>query len=296
MEVSTLSEFYDYIDVNRYMGTRAPTGTGASYTYLYFWDMLFTRALSRINIVQMPESWDQDYFKAVLLSHGFIGVCNTPRFGWIPQKATAAGQGLYLKPTELIVAEPLVNFRGTIGTDCSVIHLAPDWSGIMPLVNHYATKLAEIDTSQDMSIKNSRLAFLLAAKNKTAAQTLKTVLQKISSGDPAVIVDSQIREDATSDKEPIMSLAFNPRDSYITDMLTDDFQTILNQFDREIGIVAIDAKKERMISDEAIMLQGDTPCRPTVWQDCLDRSCAELKNISGIDLVIKIREAGAQNE
>lgn len=270
---------FSYEFINQYNGTRSPTGEiEFDLTTNYFFRSLYQRALSVISF-NLPKEWNKRYFKNVLFGCGYIGIVRTADFGVVPQIANISGYGLYLQPTKLLVAQPFVNFEGEIGDNCEVIKLTPDYKGITDIVEHYALQLSKCCTSINVSLVNSRLSFLAYAKTKQGAETLKLILEKISSGDPAVVVDRIVKSDSLDGNESIFTSAFDPSRNYITDKLLADFTTILNQFDREIGIPVIDEKKERRIESEISTIISDSGTRLETWKECLDESIENCRRV-----------------
>ena len=82
-----------------------------------------------------------------------------------------------------------------------------------------------------------------------------------------------------------------------------DFQTILNNFDCEVGIPTIPyEKKERMVTSEAESRQIDATARSIIWFDELTRTmeiCNDFLGFTGEDkLTVKLRynkEGGDDN-
>ena len=108
---------YDYEFINQYEGTRTPTGeVEFDLTTNYFFRSLYQRALSVIKF-DLPSEWNKRYFKNVLFGCGYIGIVRTAKFGVVPQIANVSGYGLYLQPTKLLIAQPFVQFEGTIYYD-----------------------------------------------------------------------------------------------------------------------------------------------------------------------------------
>lgn len=269
-----------YESINQYNGTMSPTGTVQyDQTTAYFWRCLYHRVMSLIDF-RLPEGWNKNYFKNVLFGIGFIGIVDTAEYGIIPQICTVSGYGLYLQPTKIIVAQPLVRFEGRRGVNCEIVRLTPDWCGIMDIVDHYAYELATCYTSVNVSLVNSRLGMLAYAKNKQAAETLKYVMEKLTAGEPLVIVDKTVKSDDTiGADEPLFFEAFDPANNYITDKLLNDMKTILNEFDREVGIPVIDDKRERRIEAEVNTLIADAGSRLQVWAESLRESIADVKKV-----------------
>lgn len=284
----------NYEGINAYNGTYSPTGNVQyNQTTFYFWRCLYHRLMSIIDF-QLPEGWNKNYFKNVLYGVGYIGIINSPEYGIIPQICTVSGYGLYLQPTKILVAQPLVQFEGRRGEDCEVIHLTPDWLGVLDIIDHYAFELATAYTSVNVSLVNSRAGMLAYAKNKNALETIKAIAEKLSAGEPLVVADKALRTDDINGEEPLFTTAFDPARNYITDKLLADMATIINEFDREIGIPIVDDKKERRIESEVAALTSDAGCRLDVWQDCLNESIDAVKAVfPSINISFEVK--GVQN-
>ena len=85
--------------------------------------------------------------------------------------------------------------------------------------------------------------------------------------------------------EPWQQWSRNVKESYITKDLLQDFQTILNNFDAEIGIPTIPyAKKERMVTSEAESRVLDSTSRSTVWINTLKSSLKEVNSMFGLNI------------
>lgn len=279
------NDFYDYYFLNGYKGSRSVTGTvEQSLTMRYFMRSLFQRAMSVISFSFKNTAWDKRYFKNVLLRDGFIPIIKTEKYGVIPQRGTLTGRGLFENPTTAMVVNHLVNYRGEIGRDCEIVTLTPDYFGIFDLVEHYALQLSEEYTTLKTSMRNSRVAFLLAAKDKTGSETLKVISERISAGEPLIVYDKKLREDI-GEGEPLFEQAYNVRDAYIVTEALQDMQSIISAFDKEVGIPSVQGKKERYIQSEVDVLTADSVARLTVWRECLGESIDRVNAFYGDELI-----------
>lgn len=274
---------YSYEEINLYDGMISPTGVvQADQTTFYFWRCLYHRLLSVFRF-ELPDGWSKRYFENVLLGCGYIGIIDSPEYGVIPQLCTLSGYGLFLQPTELIVSQPLVQFRGTIGEDCEIFNLTPDYRGVIDIVDHYAKQLATAYTSLSVAMENSRAALIAFPKTKAAAETLKVLAERISSGESLVLADRVLKDDP-SDGEPLFIQAYDVAGNYIGTELLETIITLLNAFDREIGIPVIDEKAERRITAEVSAITTDASARVTGWKECLDNSIERVRTLFGIDI------------
>lgn len=265
----------EYEGLNQYTSARSVAGRVQNdLNTTFYMRALYQRVLSG-TIFKLPDTWKRGkrYFKNVLFTCGYIGVIKTPKYGIIPQICTFNGYGLFFQPTNMIVNQPLVEFEGEIGKDCELIHLCGDYRGIWDIIEHYAIRLSVAITSLDCALINERVSFIALAKNKAASEALKLVYEKISAGEPFNVVDKLLKDDSIKgDSEPLWTYSQDVASQYISDKLLTDIDTILQQFDREIGIAAVGEKKERMITDEVTLQQEDSCARASTWFENLSDS------------------------
>jgi len=148
-----------------------------------------------------------------------------------------------------------------------------------------------LDSAINMSIINSKLAWIIGARNKSFAQTVKKIFDKINRGDPLVVYDAKMQDDPQTKKEPWQFLERSSiKNSYITSDLLMDFQTVLNDFDNQIGIPTVPyQKKERMVTYEAESRMMDGTSRAVVWKKTLDESFELVNAMFGLDLSCELR-------
>ena len=165
-----------------------------------------------------------------------------------------------------------------IGTECQLMKLTPDYMGVYDIITYYAEKLALNDTALSTSLINSKIPFMLGAKNRAAAQSLKKMLDIVNRGEPAVVYDQRIQDDVQTKDSPFQQVKLFSGTDYITDKLIQDHASILNNFDTEIGIQTLPyEKKERFVTAEADAKKMESIARCTVWVRTLNESFEEIK-------------------
>lgn len=277
---------YYYNQIQGYDGKHFPSSVkNISQTYAFWERSLFQRATSIVDF-ELPEGWDgptRDFFYYCLFRFGFLCVFYNRKFGYSFQPCTLQGYDFYYQPTKAMVANPMLQNTYLIGngadnsnSTCELIKLTPDYRGIWDIISYYAEKLATMDGAVNMSIINSKLAYVLGAKTKASAEALKKIMDKINSGETTVIADMLLKNDPQSKENPFTAFERgNLKNSYITNDLLRDFQFVLQNFDSEVGIPTLgmgEQKKERMVVDEANMKQLDGVSRSSVWKNSLDSS------------------------
>lgn len=303
----------NYEEINLSAGTYFPSQIKKYNNAAFkFWQRsLFQRACSTL-IIGTPEIWKKhkNLLYWSLFGYGYCGVFDLEEFGKCFNPVTLSGYNFYYEPTAILLSNPAMKATSDneyiIGKDAELLKLTPDYMGIFDIINYYAEKLACMDASINGAIVNTKFAYIMAAKNKAASAVLKKIFDKVSSGEPAVFFDGKLANDPTTKDEPWQALfRDNLKQSYIITDLLKDFQTILNNFDCEVGIPTIPyEKKERMVQSEADSRQIDATSRSIVWYDELSRTmdiCNEFLNFTGDDkLSVKLRynieERGEVNE
>ena len=296
----------NYEQINIQAGSYFPSQVKAynNAAFVFWQRSLFQRACSTL-IINTPKEWDRhkNLLYWSLFAYGFCGVFNLSEFGKCFNPVTVSGYNFYYEPTTVLLANPALkpNLEGkneqefTIGKDTELIQLTPDFKGIFDIITYYAEKLASIDCAINTAIINTKFAYIIGAKNKAAAEVLKKLFDRVSKGEPAVFFDSKLANDPNSKDEPWQALfRDNLKSSYIITDLLKDFQTILNNFDCEVGIPTIPyEKKERMVTSEAESRQIDSTARSVIWFDELTRTmeiCNEFLSFTGSDkLSVELR-------
>lgn len=292
---------FNFNTINQYAGTYNPSMVKAYNNQAFnYWVRSFShRAMSAIDF-NLPEEWQgnsvKDFFKLCMLNRGFVAVWDMPtEGGLIFNPGTLNGYNIYYQPTHFLCANPAFSAGNnaktlTIGKDCELLKLTPDYGGVWDIITYYAEKMAVLDNAINVSLINNKFSYVLGAKNKAAAESLKKMLDKINKGEPAVIYDQRILDDTQSKDTPFQFLEKKDlKNGYITTDQLRDMQTILNMFDSEIGIPTIPyEKKERMVTDEANSRQIDSISRLTCWIETFNESAVAVNKMFGTDISAKM--------
>lgn len=255
----------------------------------YFRRYLMQKAISVFKW-QLPDTWDKDYFLYTLYGYGYCAVINTEEFGVIPQWGALGGYNVFYRPTYVIITNPLIKEmkRPTIGIDCTIIKLQPDYGSITDLVNYYADMLALCSESIGINMINSHVSTVFPAANKAMAESYKKMYDKIASGDPAVVVDKNLFDDTG---KPVWTpFQANIKNEYIADNILADMRRIEAQFDQDIGIpTANTEKRERLIVDEVNSNNVETAIRSEFWLEQIKKSVEETNTMFNTEISVDWR-------
>lgn len=291
MESTGAPFYYDY--VNSYNGSMSPSTVHCKNSALvqFFSRNLLQRAMSPWKFT-FPENWSENYVKYVLFSWGYFAVFKTRRYGIVAQACGLSGYDLYYQPTHAVVSNPVfertLNLK--IGQICEIVKLRPDYSGVMSIVSYYADMLGLLAEASGFNMINSKLAYLFIAGNKPIAETYKKMYDEISSGNPAVVIDKNMR-----DEQGELNIEYFSQDlgkNYINQKLLQDMQTLLEMFDREVGLPSTNTqKKERLLTSEVGVNVAQTTANIHTWVDSVYKSVDKVNNLFGEE-ILKIEWKG----
>lgn len=289
--MSNVPFFYDYINAKVSPVTPNKVHQKNTGVFRYFQRYLLQKAMSVFNFV-LPDTWDKNYFLYVLYCCGYLAVLNTQDFGVIPQFCTLSGYNIFYQPTTALIANPLLPDTKMldIGKDCTIIKLMPDWGGVMDIVDYYAAQMETISTTFEQNAYNSKLSYVFAVKDKAAGESVKKMFDKISSGDPAVVIDRALYADDGGKLWDVFDQ--NIKQNYIGDELLDALHVVEQRFCTTIGIPNANTdKRERLISDEVNANNVETRSLASLWLDELRIGIEKANKMFNLSLAVGWRES-----
>lgn len=283
--------YYNYINAETSQVAPSTVHVKDSGLCRYFTKYLLQKAMSVFEW-DLPETWNKDYFLYVLYCWGYVAVINTDKFGVIPQGCGLKGYDVFYAPTHAVIANPLLSgiLEPRIGTQCELMKLQPDFSGILDLVGHYAEQMALASQSVSVNLLNSKLSYVFTAKTKALAESLKKMYDQIASGEPAVVIDSRLKN-AADGEETWKAFEQNVGGNYIVTNLLADLRKIEAMFDTEIGIPNANTdKRERLIQDEVNANNIETYSKCAMWLENLQDACKRVNDMFGLNISVRWRE------
>lgn len=287
---------YDYI--NCYNTRAKPSTMHVANTGLsnFFRRYLLQKAMSPFRFT-LPEWWAENYFLYTLYVEGRVAVVRTDVYGPICQSCQLGGYNVFYQPSFITIGNPLIRYTTNpiIGKDCEIIRLQPDYGGIYDIVSYYGDLMALCAQAGGVNIFNSHLSYILTARNKPQADSLKAIVDKVTSGEAAVVVDSALT--AKDGSLPINMFAQNLRNNFIAPELFDMLQNLERMFDQAVGLPnANTLKKERMVVDEVAANNFSTISKLGIWFDQLKKDCAKVRDMFNIEIDVEWREGAKNND
>lgn len=236
-----LKTMYDVSDVKR------------GYDYWYF--KLFNILLDMFEWHNLPEGLTSREIELNLMMTGHAMICAKKDGTLFTPLTNLFGYDEYYQPTWAVYANPVVTtaHRYTIGVDCEVIYNSKlkdslyyykADSGLNTFVQRYARQLADIESTINIFMVNSRLVSIPVADDGNVMESLKAFFKKLTLGQRAIVSDSTIIE-----KFRNVDINRTAIHDGINDLLIAR-DKILEQFFREVGIKMNQPKKAQMNVNE----------------------------------------------
>lgn len=286
---SGIPAHYDHINVQNSViqpSTVHCQNTGLQW---YFQRYLLQRIMSVFKW-ELPENWAENYFQYVLYCWGYISVFETDKFGVIPQACGLQGYDVMYQPTNAVISNPLLTgiLTPRIGRECTIIKLQPDYGGVMDIVNFYADLMSLCAEGVGVNLVNTKLSYVFFADNKAKAETFKKLFDNVASGEPAVVVDTNLKGDDGSVNWEMFNQDL--KSVYITSDILSDMNKIVKMFDTKIGIPNANTdKRERLNADEVNSNNVDTVSLADMWLNELKKGCTKTRELFGINIDVDYR-------
>lgn len=281
-----------YDHVNLYNASISPSSIHCSDVGLtrFFQKYLLQKAISVFEW-ELPETWDSDFFLYGLFCYGHMAVINTDKFGVIPQYCGLSGYNVFYRPTKAVITNPLLTgiIEPEINKQCTVFKMNADYSGIWDIVTYYADLMALCAQAIGVNLVNSKVSYLLFAKDKTGAESYKKMMDKILSGEPVAVVDKNLYNNDGSKAWEIFDQ--NVKQNYIVNDALESLRKIENMFSTAVGLPnANTEKKERMIVDEVNANNIETNSNAHKWLERFQEVAQKTNKMFGLNISVSMRE------
>lgn len=275
--------FYDYQNTVDSSSQPANMHVLANETGRFYQRYLLKKALAVFKWT-LPEWWDENYFLYTLYCRGYVAIFDSGKFGVIPQGCGLQGYNVFYRPKRVIIANPLLTtLEREIDVDCVLMQLQPDYMGILDLCSHYAEKMALASSAINQNLWSTRLATVFFAENDAEQQAVKKAYDRMTSGDPMVVVRKNLRDENGNLKYEIFNR--DVKNSYVISDLIADLRKIEAEFDTRIGIPNANTdKRERLITDEVNANNVETTILSDMWMDSIQDAIKKTKDMFGVEI------------
>ena len=233
----------------------------------------------------MPDTVDIRYFNQMVLCTGFAPLINY-KGEYITSQGAPHGLDKYFRDTKYRISNPFLDPLDTTVDNQTVIlfntlnYRQPESCEL--LVEIFARRLAQIDLSLDVSLKNSRASIIAVVEDDKDALRVVTTLNDIYRGEAAAVTTSAAWKDSTQ------IFPLKPKDNILSAELADCRKNVMAEFYQylDIDTVAVD-KKERTNLMEMQSNAQQLYINGLRLDAAREFFCKEVKKVFGLDINFK---------
>lgn len=275
-----IDKIYDVADVR----------TGFSY---WFWKLLNV-CISMFDYENLTPMLPAREIELNLILTDHCVIFQNPKNELITCSTNIYGFDVYYYPTEAVYGNPSLPFKKlSIGMNCEIIYnnnlmdnveyMHSDGS-LKTFIMRYARQLADIESTINIYLVNSRLTSYPVAANDRVANSISTFFKKLRSGKNAIISDNNIVQEFRN----VDINRSNIHDG-INDLLIAR-DKIIEQFYRDIGVKMYNPKKAQVSEDE---IQVNDQLLLISKEDMLKQrkeGLERVNNMFGTSITVKIND------
>ena len=262
---------------------------GKDYEYRYWFRDLLQRLDARFEWKNLPEQWPTNFLGMCLWGIGYVAVFKTERFGITFQPCHIGGSlDFYYQPTLACVANPKYQKNLTIGKDCEILKITPDYMGVLDIIDYYTTKLCNLSTAVNMGVANAKIPAVFSARTEAEKKTIEAAYDDVQSGKPILITkDSADADEIMPSKNLVEVWNQDFKETYIVTELLENVQTILDQFYNTIGIPKTVDKASHILNEEADFQDAQSKSRVRCLKNYLDDSFNRINKLFGTNMGVE---------
>lgn len=282
---------------NPYTGCKSPEGICAR----YWFSMLWNRVMSLYewkgkDFEGKDATLNADYLEYTLMTQGEACFIKDKKGFLRGLRCSRIGLDPYNFPITLLATNPVLgNLQGKVNKDCVWIRNNKFATPTIETIKYYATQLAKIQISLNVSLSNNRMTKVFQAESDEQAQAIRKMVDDIDSGKLAVIqkpdIFSQIMGGADNSGNGIP--VYSTPSEYLADKYLENMREILNDFYTTFGINSSGAnmiKHERNLSSEVNSNNQQIMINRVYWLEPRQKAAKLASELFGTEITVDLRE------
>ena len=282
---------------NPYTGCKTPEGICAR----YWFSMLWNRVMSLYewkgkDFEGKDATLNADYLEYTLMTQGEACFIKDKKGLLRGLRCSRIGLDPYNFPITLLATNPVLgNLQGKVNKDCVWIRNNKFATPTIETIKYYATQLAKVQISLNVSLSNNRMTKVFQAESDEQAQAIRKMVDDIDGGKLAVIqkpdIFSQIMGGADNSGNGIP--VYSTPSEYLADKYLENMREILNDFYTTFGVNSSGAnmiKHERNLSSEVNSNNQQIMINRVYWLEPRQKAAELASELFGTEITVDLRE------
>lgn len=282
---------------NPYTGCKTPEGICQRYWFSMLWDRVMSLYEWKGKDFEGKDATlNADYLEYTLMTQGEACFIKDKKGLLRGLRCSRIGLDCYNWPLTLLATNPVLgNLQGKVNKDCVWIRNNKFATPTIETIKYYATQLAKVQISLNVSLSNNRMTKVFQAESDEQAQAIRKMVDDIDSGKLAVIqkpdIFSQIMGGGDSSGSGIP--VYSTPSEYLADKYLENMREILNDFYTTFGVNSSGAnmiKHERNLSSEVNSNNQQIMINRVYWLEPRQKAAELASELFGVEISVDLRE------
>ena len=282
---------------NPYTGCKTPEGICAR----YWFSMLWNRVMSLYewkgkDFEGKDATLNADYLEYTLMTQGEACFIFDKEGKLRGLRCSRIGLDPYNFPITLLATNPVLgDLQGKVNKACVWIRNNKFATPTIETIKYYATQLAKVQISLNVSLSNNRMTKVFQAESDEQAQAIRKMVDDVDSGKLAVIqkpdIFSQIMGGGDNSGSGIP--VYSTPSEYLADKYLENMREILNDFYTTFGVNSSGAnmiKHERNLSSEVNSNNQQIMINRVYWLEPRQKAAELASELFGTEITVDLRE------
>ena len=223
---------------NPYTGCKTPEGICQRYWFDMLWNRVMSLSERKSPLLDGPDATlNADYLEWALMSQGEATFIKDKEGKLRGLKCSRIGLDPYNFPVTILATNPVLGtITGKVNKDCVWIRNNKFATPTIDTIKYYATQLAKVQTSLNVSLSNNRMANVFSAETDEQAQAIRKMVDDVDAGKLAVIQKPDVFAQIMGGDKANNMLVYSTASQYLADKYIENMREILNDFYATFGV------------------------------------------------------------
>lgn len=279
---------------NPYTGCKTPEGICQRYWFDILWDRVMSLYEWKGPLFEGPDATlNADYLEWALMSQGEATFIKDKEGKLRGLRCSRIGLDPYNFPVTILATNPVLGtLEGTVNKDCIWIRNNKFATSTISTIKYYATQLAKVQTSLNVSLSNNRMANVFCAETDEQAQAIRKMVDDVDSGKLAVIQKPDVFAQIMSGDASKNVMVYSTASEYLADKYIENMREILNDFYTTFGVNSSGAnmiKHERNLVDEVNSNNQQIMINRVYWLEPRQQAAKLASELFGVEISVDLR-------
>lgn len=223
---------------NPYTGCKTPEGICQRYWFEMLWNRVMSLYEWKGSLFDGPDATlNADYLEWALMSQGEATFIKDKEGKLRGLRCSRIGLDPYNFPVTILATNPVLGtITGKVNKDCVWIRNNKFATPTIDTIKYYATQLAKVQTSLNVSLSNNRMANVFSAETDEQAQAIRKMVDDVDAGKLAVIQKPDVFAQIMGGDKANNMLVYSTASQYLADKYIENMREILNDFYATFGV------------------------------------------------------------